>query len=238
MFFYFRKEASQWLSQSAAGFSPPKGIRCFSTRRGSTPRSHGQDGGSGFSPPKGIRCFSTYGACDTAKKFGLFQSPEGDSLFFYLRRLRHRKEVRFVSVPRRGFVVFLPGGKNAHFQVPKTRFSPPKGIRCFSTREGIPVNKASAKGFSPPKGIRCFSTHVLSMGLRLTALGFSPPKGIRCFSTWPIVLLMAWCAALLVSVPRRGIRCFSTSSNKQFNTSMRITFQSPEGDSLFFYQRL
>ena len=38
-----------------------------------------------------------------------FQSPEGDSLFFYsqLVAFRLRRSAR-VSVPRRGFIVFLP----------------------------------------------------------------------------------------------------------------------------------
>ena len=40
---------------------------------------------------------------------GGFQSPEGDSLFFYVRE-RDEAKARAVqvSVPRRGFVVFLP----------------------------------------------------------------------------------------------------------------------------------
>ena len=39
-----------------------------------------------------------------------FQSPEGDSLFFYQERYAYElplTELRRVSVPRRGFIVFL-----------------------------------------------------------------------------------------------------------------------------------
>ena len=36
-----------------------------------------------------------------------FQSPEGDSLFFYMPERNPKRHGSQVSVPRRGFVVFL-----------------------------------------------------------------------------------------------------------------------------------
>ena len=65
-----------------------------------------------------------------------FQSPEGDSLFFYyfvmVQTIRDRISV---SVPRRGFVVFLPASLGSRVARSGGSFSPPKGIRCFSTSE-------------------------------------------------------------------------------------------------------
>ena len=63
----------------------------------------------------------------------VFQSPEGDSLFFYDTRRDGQGVSGHVSVPRRGFVVFLPSGRVSK-RHRDAGFSPPKGIRCFSTR--------------------------------------------------------------------------------------------------------
>ena len=68
-------------------------------------------------------------------KFLKFQSPEGDSLFFYKGKRR---------IPQPAYA---------------TRFSPPKGIRCFSTKKKRDIEKEGEIRFSPPKGIRCFSTY-------------------------------------------------------------------------------
>ena len=64
---------------------------------------------------------------------GSFQSPEGDSLFFYEMNAIEMHEARQVSVPRRGFVVFLHDLSLCHESLRRGGFSPPKGIRCFST---------------------------------------------------------------------------------------------------------
>ena len=64
----------------------------------------------GFSPPKGIHCFSTLdGLAALVEDWAIrFQSPEGDSLFFYPGGHNPgRTGSRWVSVPRRGFIVFL-----------------------------------------------------------------------------------------------------------------------------------
>ena len=63
----------------------------------------------------------------------MFQSPEGDSLFFYTSNGNKRWSKEQVSVPRRGFVVFLQGVPERRFLDLCRGFSPPKGIRCFST---------------------------------------------------------------------------------------------------------
>ena len=64
-----------------------------------------------------------------------FQSPEGDSLFFYLLGSLLGHPLPHVSVPRRGFVVFLLTFYANDLDQAIIRFSPPKGIRCFSTGE-------------------------------------------------------------------------------------------------------
>jgi len=106
LFFYWtlsRFDCKSWVS-----FSPPKGIHCFSTC--SIGYVTGWELRTSFSPPKGIHCFSTRGKeLRVELKLDEFQSPEGDSLFFY--RGEVSKVISRVS-----------------------RFSPPKGIHCFSTR--------------------------------------------------------------------------------------------------------
>ncbi len=115
----------------------------------------------GFSPPKGIRCFSTRRS--------------------WLPRLRSL----LVSVPRRGFVVFL------------------------LTIEFYPVRRIL---FQSPEGDSLFFYLfylILDCAIGAALASFSPPKGIRCFST-------------RLQEERRRIRIL-------------LKFQSPEGDSLFFY---
>ena len=162
-----------------------------------------------FSPPKGIRCFSTEMGQWTFQPLRLVSVPRrGFVVFLPGTKAREDAVQRKVSVPRRGFVVFLPGqAKIGHLSF--TSFSPPKGIRCFSTQAQVKAEQharwvsvprrgfvvflpcldlygdryRTRKSFSPPKGIRCFSTRFLPAGAARCARGFSPPKGIRCFST-------------------------------------------------------
>gem|GEM_PF-3982476 len=67
----------------------------------------------------------------------MFQSPEGDSLFFY--------EVRIMSDPDIAAAFQSPEGDSLFFYLIRScarpmyrhslSFSPPKGIHCFSTGE-------------------------------------------------------------------------------------------------------
>ena len=61
-----------------------------------------------------------------------FQSPEGDSLFFYYCEdpVRETSE-QHVSVPRRGFVVFLLGWFFDHSPGGERRFQSPEGDSLF-----------------------------------------------------------------------------------------------------------
>ena len=167
---------------------------------------------SGFSPPKGIRCFSTTGAPDYFKRillYGLqspeedslffyvyhvgddgdhevgFQSPEGDSLFFYPQGSGAVDAAYRVSVPRRGFVVFLPEGiYKAYFRY-QASFQSPEGDSLFfykRLRKSSP--RSSAESVSVPRrGFVVFLRVALEAGEINNLLRFSPPKGIRCFST-------------------------------------------------------
>ena len=90
----------------------------------------------------------------------MFQSPEGDSLFFY-PYVSDREVQEFY------------------------RFSPPKGIHCFSTcSDPACWDKFMADVVSVPRrGFIVFlrlSSEDKPMGGHM---GFSPPKGIHCFST-------------------------------------------------------
>ena len=266
----------------------------------------------GFQSPEGDSLFfyKTNGVMPAAFSAS-FQSPEGDSLFFYKGTKGGGVEFLLVSVPRRGFVVFLPSsgiggtemllykfqspegdslffyqetalasiwgrcwfqspeGDSLFFYVVVTTlgvtmtlrfgFSPPKGIRCFSTSAPTVSKHGQMPSFSPPKGIRCFSTRRRRKTLpksmpvsvprrgfvvflprcgsepapKLSTLSFSPPKGIRCFSTQPLQSHQPF-SRLRVSVPRRGFVVFLPLA---LITTLALFggFQSPEGDSLFFY---
>jgi hypothetical protein len=87
-----------------------------------------------------------------------FQSPEGDSCLFYVSEGQQRSSKgKLVSVPRRGFVSFLPGSPAA----PPTEvncFSPPKGIRVFSTWNSS-RRSTYASMFQSPEGDSCLFYH-------------------------------------------------------------------------------
>ena len=167
---------------------------------------------------------------------------------------------RDVSVPRRGFVVFLlrPSSSPLRTSLRRSSFSPPKGIRCFSTTQRPPLNYCAPDAFQSPEGDSLFFYEVLCHEHQIFSSSFSPPKGIRCFSTFAI--RFEFILSAVVSVPRRGfvvfllapwavdeirfnsfsppkgIRCFSTCPGQAgVDGSIMRGFQSPEGDSLFFY---
>ena len=90
-----------------------------------------------------------------------FQSPEGDSLFFYqdLHKKVERGGIK-VSVPRRGFVVFLPGRAERR-SLCTCEFQSPEGDSLFFyLLRRWPRSRLLGGCFSPPKGIRCFSTRI------------------------------------------------------------------------------
>ena len=181
------------------------------------------------------------GAC-LSSPTGEFQSPEGDSLFFYYRDGHLFVKIRLpVSVPRRGFVNWSDGpwsdgqvvrkrkrrvdhGRSDHptnsVSVPRRGFvnwsnGPWSGgqvlqkLKEHLTNDNRTIRPSDQFRFSPPKGIRCFSTLTALRALLRGDRGFSPPKGIRCFST----------------------RLCRDGANRPWGGR----FQSPEGDSLFFY---
>ena len=215
---------------------------------------------AGFSPPKGIHCFSTVAEAAKAFHQEAFQSPEGDSLFFYHRtngggfivvlmpirfsppkgihcfstRIcpRMRRFLRSCFSPPKGIHCFSTSTRYGNEERGQC-FSPPKGIHCFSTRQRTVWELRLRRcGFSPPKGIHCFSTVGEAHDSIGSLQGFSPPKGIHCFSTRPQSRpLGLW---QKVSVPRRGFIVFLLSRGHTESGNSH-QFQSPEGDSLFFY---
>ena len=87
-----------------------------------------------------------------------------------------------VSVPRRGFIVFLRGLK-ADRSVCGKKFQSPEGDSLFFYLAEATLKAAIAISFSHPKGIHCFSTFAKTVAKHSSSMSFSPPKGIHCFST-------------------------------------------------------
>ena len=154
-------------------------------------------------------------------------------MFFYLSfAFKSRAMPEGVSVPRRGFVVFLLTTLELGFTVAKYRFSPPKGIRCFSTGSTPSGVQIRAWWFQSPEGdslffyrfwgkagdcdVRFQSPEGDSLFFyqsrrhpprqKATPRSFSPPKGIRCFST--LLAKQDRLRTPPVSVPRRGFVVF------------------------------
>ena len=89
--------------------------------------------------------------------------------------------------------------------------------------------------FQSPEGDSLFFYAVLMWVLAVLLLTrFSPPKGIHCFSTFLNKAGDALVAAK-VSVPRRGFIVFLQDYHVDARGTV-VLFQSPEGDSLFFYE--
>ena len=194
-------------------FSPPKGIHCFSTKmlmeidptayypfqspegdslffyEACLHTAHNFD--ASFSPPKGIHCFSTIVVALAAwYMLKEFQSPEGDSLFLYLSKLR---KITICSI------LALAG----------ECFSPPKGIHCFSTRlPEVWADCGQVQVSVPRRGFIVFLPWRKRPRPSIRRR-FSPPKGIHCFSTTgPMVVGSLWYSCQSVSVPRRGFIVF------------------------------
>ena len=137
-----------------------------------------------------------------------FQSPEGDSLFFYLM-----------------FVLALA------MVILVIRFQSPEGDSLFFYESVQQYNWYATARFQSPEGDSglCY--------LKCHEIGcpdacFSPPKGIQVFVTWGGLPHKA--AAWLVSVPRRGFRSLLHAMLAIVALSW-IEFQSPEGDSGLCY---
>jgi len=136
----------------------------------------------------------------------VFQSPEGDSSLFY-------PEGERLEIP--GLSFQSPEGDSSLFYWPRSdgikraapRFSPPKGIRLFSTRSAVPETLDCILVSVPRRGFVSFLPEGIK-AVRVKGESFSPPKGIRLFST--------------------KLRVGS-------HHPQTLGFQSPEGDSSLFY---
>ena len=112
-----------------------------------------------------------------------------------------------VSVPRRGFIVFLRGtdyyggGQSNTFQ------SPEGDSLFFYVGSSVDMWAEAVHEFQSPEGDSLFFYSMKCHPRSPLPSSFSPPKGIHCFST--------------------------ETYRKIANELER--FQSPEGDSLFFY---
>ena len=87
---------------------------------------------AGFSPPKGIRCFSTGGGFD----FSGFQTDvsvprRGFVVFLQPGAQVPKIPALMVSVPRRGFVVFLRGYHDTGFATRESVSVPRRGFVVF-----------------------------------------------------------------------------------------------------------
>ncbi len=132
LFFYKPRNAEGMITEGA-GFSPPKGIHCFSTsyRLRYFVRDYNR-----FQSPEGDSLFFYVEASQTEAEVEAngagFQSPEGDSLFFYLRPAAAPTVIEKVSVPRRGFIVFLlDSSGHVTVTLPVTVSVPRRGFIVF-----------------------------------------------------------------------------------------------------------
>ena len=163
----------------------------------------------------------------------LFQSPEGDSWFFYDSGLPRGETRLHVSVPRRGFMVFLRSSKTSSNRVLKG-FSPPKGIHGFSTRK-YGFEEGDTNRFQSPEGDSWFfyRSTIAQWPCSLGQPRFQSPEGDSWFfySSADSLRVQVWPSFS----PPKGIHGFSTL--RVCGLCLRPErFQSPEGDSWFFYQ--
>ena len=143
-------------------------------------------------PRRGFIVFllGTQGDTGVQGDTGAFQSPEGDSLFFYLELLRkwqaegqNVEDLIGFQSPEGDSLFFYQTFDGAAACGPAL-FQSPEGDSLFFYVAQIIMEVANPIRFSPPKGIRCFSTWAVPWicGQRRYT-SFSPPKGIHCFST-------------------------------------------------------
>ena len=138
-----------------------------------------------FQSPEGDSLFF-YLACERRRwaRGVSFQSPEGDSLFFYpmLASVRGLPLMGDVSVPRRGFVVFLlddADWKNCNTSYVSV---PRRGFVVFLRRAEIRCHQDLWVSV-PRRGFVVFLLSFDELGVLQAEFSFSPPKGIRCFTT-------------------------------------------------------
>ena len=174
-------------------------------------------GDKGFSPPKGIRCFSTTPEYRQAQSLRGFQSPEGDSLFFYEHAIEEARASAVVSVPRRGFVVFLPVFPNSA-QIILVRvfwFQSPEGDSLFFYSQSYRVERLDLRKFQSPEGDSLFFYMwwlVKSAALEKRKETFQSPEGDSLFFYQYLRSLFRFGLLRLRFSPPKGIRCFSTKT--------------------------
>ena len=125
--FFYGDFCARGIVKRVLGFSPPKGIHCFSTCYGLYAIACF---GCAFQSPEGDSLFFYNRDSELSPEQVIgFQSPEGDSLFFYWTRRVEELGIDKVSVPRRGFIVFLR--EEAHNEELEVSFQSPEGDSLF-----------------------------------------------------------------------------------------------------------
>ena len=163
-----------------------------------------------FQSPEGDSLF--FYEFTTAERIALtvFQSPEGDSLFFYFASSYSCSGATLGFQSPEGDSLFFYRAISDAFEIALAVSVPRRGFVVFLlTIEFYPVRRIL---FQSPEGDSLFFYLfylILDCAIGAALASFSPPKGIRCFST-------------RLQEERRRIRIL-------------LKFQSPEGDSLFFY---
>ena len=144
-----------------------------------------------------------------------FQSPEGDSLFFYKGKGRIIMSGLLFQSPEGDSLFFYEVQKMPR-KIMNTCFSPPKGIHCFSTRPCRPCRRGrgtrAPPAFQSPEGDSLFFYKRKLTRKEKRDNEFQSPEGDSLF-----FYAFAAITAAVMSVTMAG-------------------FQSPEGDSLFFYE--
>ena len=112
-----------------------------------------------------------------------------------------------VSVPRRGFVVFLQEAKNGQVAVRRRVSVPRRGFVVFLPgRSRSRLDSLQKRVSVPRRGFVVFLRNCVLEFQEALLTSFSPPKGIRCFST--VEGLLEYVYKFQVSVPRRGFVVF------------------------------
>ena len=167
-------------------FSPPKGIRCFSITR--TQRSGRHRPFLVSVPRRGFVVFllvRTYlEVCGriqyqvsvprrgfvvflldfeptivVGRMPASFQSPEGDSWFFYdFRYIGAYEGVLYEFQSPEGDSLFFYRGQPPWAGAAEMKFQSPEGDSLFFYTPTATPTPTRTEGFSPPKGIHCFST--------------------------------------------------------------------------------
>ena len=124
--------------------------------------------GGRFQSPEGDSLFFYLGEeLEGPTLFLSFQSPEGDSLFFYARAASNRLAQKYDTFqsPEGDSLFFYSDDRSTPDGDRDAKFQSPEGDSLFFYDSRLSSRGCYCFSFSPPKGIHCFSTeHKIKKG--------------------------------------------------------------------------